>query len=366
MTITTHPAGTLTPVERAKTLIIAALAGVAAACATPSVLVPDAEDHHGDATPWTSLAVLDGPERFAFAVVSDNTGGPREGVFEIGVEALNRVQPAFVMSVGDLIQGYTEDAAQIESEWDEFDGFVEELDAPFFYVAGNHDMMNQPMEDAWTARFGASYYHFVYKDTLFLVLNSELMDINPDGPDKTRGPGHDAWHDGEARRAAGDAQMTYAENVLAAHTDVRWTFVFLHKPFWREGWVRPPRVEGGDWNDLDLSDYPVDGPYPTYHADTADWVQMTALLADRDYTAFAGHRHSYDYEAKSHGPHTHETIALATTGGVSNLRGPSYGEFDHVAWVTMTEDGPVIANILLDGVLAKDLETPDARPWFVD
>src|SRR5262249_39565293 len=48
---------------------------------------------------------------------------------------------------------------------------------------------------------------------------------------------------------------------------------------------------------------------------------------------------------------------LATTGGGSKLRGPEYGEFDHVVWVTMKKDGPVIANLLLDGILPEDLST---------
>src|SRR5262249_4004521 len=48
---------------------------------------------------------------------------------------------------------------------------------------------------------------------------------------------------------------------------------------------------------------------------------------------------------------------LATTGGGSLMRGVEYGEFDHIVWVTMKKDGPVLANILLDGVLREDLAT---------
>ncbi|MEL6376623.1 MAG: hypothetical protein AAFQ04_05400 [Pseudomonadota bacterium] len=86
----------------------------------------------------------------------------------------------------------------------------------------------------------------------------------------------------------------------------------------------------------------------------------------RDYTVFAGHRHTYHYEGEQVGPHTHDKITLATTGGTSNLRGPAYGEFDQTAWITMTDNGPVIANVGLEEVLPKDLETPKARPWWVE
>src|SRR5207237_5175905 len=48
---------------------------------------------------------------------------------------------------------------------------------------------------------------------------------------------------------------------------------------------------------------------------------------------------------------------LATTGGASKLRGPEYGEFDHLVWVTMKKDGPILANVLLDGILPEDLRS---------
>ena len=48
---------------------------------------------------------------------------------------------------------------------------------------------------------------------------------------------------------------------------------------------------------------------------------------------------------------------LASTGGGSDLRGPAYGEFDQVAWVTMTNQGPVIANLLLDGIKRDNIVT---------
>jgi hypothetical protein len=34
-----------------------------------------------------------------------------------------------------------------------------------------------------------------------------------------------------------------------------------------------------------------------------------------------------------------------------NLMGKDYGEMDHITWVTMTKDGPVVANLTLDGIL---------------
>ncbi|CAM9935486.1 unnamed protein product, partial [Chrysoparadoxa australica] len=97
--------------------------------------------------PWTMLEWNNDPVNFQFVIVTDRTGGMRPGVFEEGAEKVNLLQPEFVMSVGDLIQGYTEDEQEIHRQWEEFDAYVDNLDMPFFYVVGNHDITNQVMED---------------------------------------------------------------------------------------------------------------------------------------------------------------------------------------------------------------------------
>lgn len=42
-----------------------------------------------------------------------------------------------------------------------------------------------------------------------------------------------------------------------------------------------------------------------------------------------------------------------------------HGEFDHVTWVTMTDDGPVIANIEIDGISDKYVVPPAIRETFM-
>ena len=56
-----------------------------------------------------------------------------------------------------------------------------------------------------------------------------------------------------------------------------------------------------------------------------------------------------------------EYYQLATTGGGSRIRGVEYGEFDHIAWITMKKDRPLIANVMLDGILPSDLKVPDSE-----
>jgi hypothetical protein len=264
--------------------------------------------------PWTGLEAL-GEDEFRFVVVTDRTGEHREGVFAGAMPKINLVRPDFVVSVGDLIEGYSDDPAVLDHEWNEIEGFVESLDMPFFYVAGNHDMSNAVMAKKWRERFGPSYYHFRYRDVLFLALNSELFGMVHDPESPVPGP----WTQAE--------QLAFAERVLAENPDVRWTFVLIHQPLW-------------------------DSPRPN-----PDWQKIEALLAARPHTAFAGHYHRYTEHRRGN----HQYITLATTGGGSRLRGTVWGEFDHVAQVTMTRQGPVIANLKLDGILPSDVVDEELR-----
>ncbi|MDH5738672.1 MAG: metallophosphoesterase, partial [Gammaproteobacteria bacterium] len=208
------------------------------------------------AVPWTSLEPKDAEEDFHFVVVTDRTGNHRPGVFSGAMPKVNLMSPAFVVSVGDLIEGYTENQARLDEQWDEMEGFIAQLEAPFFYTAGNHDMNNAVMAETWQRRFGPSYYHFKYKGVLFLVLNSELFGMVDDGNTPLPGP----WEQSD--------QMAFIEKVLAENTDARWTIVLTHQPLW----------------DLWESN--------------ADWLKVEALLGDRKHTVFAGHFHRYSRQIR--------------------------------------------------------------------
>jgi len=252
--------------------------------------------------PWTHLRLNESPDQFQFAVVSDRTGGHRPKVFSRAVQQINLLQPAFVMSVGDLIEGYTQKPEQINKEWDEFDSFTRQLQMPFFYVPGNHDLSNELMLEKWKQRYGRRHYHFVYKNTLFLAVNCE------DPPGKL---------------AISEGQRADIKKALDENRGVRWTFVFIHKPIWL------------------ASDLESNG-----------WLDVETMLAGRKYTVFCGHVHRYQKFIRN-GMNYYQ---LATTGGVSRMRGVEYGEFDQVAWVTMKPTGPVIANVIIDGVLPENLQ----------
>ncbi|WP_020208453.1 metallophosphoesterase family protein [Gilvimarinus chinensis] len=260
--------------------------------------------------PWTHLKFNNNPDAFQFAIVTDRTGGLRPGVFSEAVDKLNLLQPEFVVSVGDLIEGYTEDRAQLETEWNEFDSMVQRLDMPFFYLAGNHDYTNEVMADVWRERYGDSYYHFVYRDVLFVMLNS---------------------NDGGKTHTFSQQQIDWLGQTLKANPKPKWTLIFTHAPLW-------DRPDSDRWSDIE------------------------ALLSDRKYTVFAGHHHRY-VKDKRHG---RKYFTLATTGGVTSGRGTRFGEFDHVVWVTMSDEGPIIANMMLDGIWGEDVRTAKMRDLQTD
>jgi predicted phosphodiesterase len=123
--------------------------------------------------PVTEKPINNAPELFRFAIMSDRTGAMLPGVFEEAVKKVNLLQPEFVLSVGDLIDGYTEDPNVWNDQWDEFEAIVEQLKMPFFFVPGNHDISNDKLLEVWKERRGNPWFHFVNKDVLFIGLHTE-------------------------------------------------------------------------------------------------------------------------------------------------------------------------------------------------
>ncbi len=54
-------------------------------------------------------------------------------------------------------------------------------------------------------------------------------------------------------------------------------------------------------------------------------------------------------------------VVLGTMGARSRRRGAPFGKFDHFMWVTLTDDGPIMANLALDGVYDSHVMTRQRR-----
>ena len=277
---------------------------VAAAFSNPRALLTDSEIQQDERSPQSAAPLNNDASTFQFAIVSGRTGGHRARVFSQAVEQLNLLQPEFVVSVGDLIEGYSEDAPRLVGEWREFQTYAHQLKMPFFYLPGNHDVANDFQDKLWKEKFGRRYYHFVYKNVLFLMLNSE-------DPGGKKAPGKFSAE-----------QIAYFKNVLAENKDVRWTLMYLHRPIWNNK-----------------------------NVEKTGWPAIEQALQGRRFTVFCGHEHIYAREIRG----SSKFYTFATTGGSSKLRGTPFGEFDHIVWVTMKADGPILANLMQEGIFPEDV-----------
>lgn len=300
----------------------------------------NAQTDIGQSVPVTRKGFLDDPENFQFVIVGDRTGGHRPGVFEKAMYQVNLLQPEFVLGVGDLIEGYIEEEQEIEAQWEEVESMIDSLQMPFFYVAGNHDISNPVMANLWRERRGQDYYHFLYKNVLFIALNTEdppfqmppellsatlrmeqAMASDPRGTQDTllaraRALREESGGEDPVELPGSvnisQAQVEFVRQTLNENQNVRWTFLLMHKPAWK--------------------------------SDNSAFSEIEQMLKDRDYTVVAGHEHYYAHTERSGANY----IVMGTTGGIWLEEGP--GTIDHISWVTMTEEGPVFATIRIDGL----------------
>ena len=286
--------------------------------------------------PYTHLNYLDDQDEFRFAIIPDRFGADYRakdyhtdfrGGFTNAIRVVNLMRPNFVMSVGDLIPYGWNKEQSIRQQHCELKEELEKVEPPFFYVVGNHDICRSRDDrkgherdceistKIWKENWGPdTYYSFLYKGCLFIALNTI-----------------DELTIGARHKDISDKQYGWFKKTLDKHSDVRWTFVFMHQP--------------GVWT-------------------SSRWLDFERQnLIDRKYTVFAGDWHKYLHVRR----HDHDYYVLATAGGCAGaglagddmdkrgvLFGRAYGELDHVMWVTMTKTGPVIANLDVTGVLNHD------------
>jgi len=291
------------------------------------------------ARPWTAKEFQNKPKAFQFVIIGDRTGGANaQKTFEMAVRQINLLQPEFTINVGDLIEGYSDQSIELNAEWDEVDATLNALDAPFFRTPGNHDISNKTAKQVWLDRYGATYYHFVYQDVLFLVVDSE-DDSRPAPPpgmkekielynrlqveDPAKAQAMLAEFMSDEAVVAGlskpvefsEKQVSWIEKTLEEHSDVRWTFLFMHEPCWEKP--------------------------------SGSFKRIQALIKGRDHTMFGGHLHYYDYDNID----GYEHITMGPAGASFHHEGP--GNVDHVMWVTMTDKGPQVGNIALKGLFDR-------------
>jgi hypothetical protein len=235
-----------------------------------------------------------------FAIIGDRTGGHEDGVYGSVMQEILRMHPEFVMTVGDMIEGYTEDTARIVEEWREYLEIIEPVDVPLYHTPGNHDITFESMGPFYERFIGSRYYSVDYRDLHIVVVdNSTGMGGNPSELDKE--------------------QLKWLETDLQSVSDARTTLLFCHKPFW----------------------------YNTLGRGLTDSLHLLLMENGVD-AVFSGHFHRYfsgTYDGIKY-------TCIGSSGGGIDDHPLDFGY--QFAWVTVTDGDISIAPIKAGSVLPWD------------
>jgi len=214
------------------------------------------------------------PGQFDFVVVGDTRSSEPVALppnFFQMIREWNALKPAFVVDTGDLILGGA--AEGLDPQWTEFERAVSLCEAPFFPVAGNHDVTDPATEQIYESRIGPLTFAFTYGNSRFIALNTEEHGV-VNRLSKTQ----IAW-------LKEDLEHTKASNI----------FLFLHQPLF-----------DGDW-------------------DTA-WSDVAEALRGRPVRiVFAGHDHCYRYWGERDGVR----YVISGGGGAERRTPEEEGGFVH-------------------------------------
>lgn len=290
-----------------------------------------------ESKPWTHEQFDAAQEKFTFAIFSDLTGGERPGIFNVAIQQLNLLRPDMIINVGDLIEGDFDKLPDLHDQWDSFDERANKARAPIFYVGGNHDLNKEELRKVWEERYAERYYHFVYRNVLFLVLDTEdntpermqeIYDLRANAIARAQEAGWEIFPETEYAKLPENTggniskeQTAYFQNVINEYPEVMHTFLFMHKAPWK-----------------------IEDP---------EFVAIEEALSNRPYTVFNGHVHTYLHEERK----GRDYIRLATTGGVQ-FPAEEERSMDHVMLVTVDKQGVDMANVLLAGILDKTGHIP--------
>jgi predicted phosphodiesterase len=145
---------------------------------------------------------------FDFAILGDHTGEAVEGVWEEAWREMNLDRPAFVVTVGDTIQGGND--STVETEWEEAEAVL----APYrrykiFFTPGNHDVWSAASARAYVEHSKHPlHYGFDFQQAHFTVLD-----------------------DSESDQISAE-ELAFLEKDLAAHEKQPVKFIFSHRPAW--------------------------------------------------------------------------------------------------------------------------------------
>ena len=143
-----------------------------------------------------------------FAILGDRTGEAVPGVYEAVWREIAAAKPAFVVGVGDSIQGLDDAAA--EKEWIGFNRILEPFHSiPYYAASGNHDVWSDASAK------------------LFVKYSGHPLDYGFD-----KGPVHFTMLDNSRNDVLQPEEIAFLEHDLKAHESQPVKFIFSHRPSW--------------------------------------------------------------------------------------------------------------------------------------
>jgi 3',5'-cyclic-AMP phosphodiesterase len=156
-------------------------------------------------------AGIAGQDDFRFVIVGDRTGETVPDVYEQVWREADADHPAFVVTVGDTIQGFND--ATTDMEWRDVLRLLEPYRRyPIYFTPGNHDVWS-PASAAAYQRYTKRplHYSFDYGQAHFTVLEE---------------------HPEDERTPVQAGEMAFLERDLKEHQKQPLKFVFSHRPWW--------------------------------------------------------------------------------------------------------------------------------------
>ncbi|HEY3822905.1 MAG TPA: metallophosphoesterase [Bryobacteraceae bacterium] len=148
------------------------------------------------------------PDSFRFVVLGDRTGEARAGVYERIWKEATAEHPAFVLSVGDTIEGLNDETA--ESEWQQVEKSLSAWSRfPLYLTPGNHDIWS-PKSAELFQKYSKHppHYSFDYRQAHFTILDNSRSD------------------------QFSEAELTFLEEDLRQHNSQPLKFIVSHRPSW--------------------------------------------------------------------------------------------------------------------------------------
>jgi len=243
-----------------------------------------------------------------FAILGDRTSGHVPGIYGRVVEEIQLLRPDFVITVGDMIEGYVDDTAVMNDRWGKYLGLVKPLTMPLYYTPGNNDISSALAYEWYKKHVGRTYYSFDHENLHFIILDNSRIESSEEFPPD---------------------QLSWLIDDLQNNSEAAYTFVFMHKPFWNET--------------------TAEGQPDTLH---------TLFVKFGVDAVFCGHYHEYfsgDFDGVMY-------MTIGSSGG--GTRPAPNGLEYHYGWVTVDGEGihPVMLN--LGSVMPREVITVAERKTY--